>query len=246
MSKFSIIANKYLEINNPISKEKINTLINLLDLKKDDQVIDIGAGKGLILKSIIDKYDAKGFLIEMHHGLFDDIKNNFKDYNKNVSIELKPYQQFIEENSEKLFDCIVCIGSNQAVSKDFEDSIKKMSEKLNKGGKLLLGQGYWKKTPDKDYLESTGISEDEMLSHYQNIETAGKYNLSHLYSLTASQDEWDNFEGLFNKAVKDYCFDNPEDPENITYLQRIENWNRNYLKYGRDTMGFALYLFRKL
>ncbi|MFN8671136.1 MAG: class I SAM-dependent methyltransferase [Candidatus Sericytochromatia bacterium] len=248
MSNFSIIANKYLEINNPISKSKIEQVINLLNLEKNAKVVDIGGGKGLILKIIFDKYDINGLIIEKNSDLLVDIEKNLINYKNNLEIELKSYDEFITENQDITFDCIICIGSIQAISNNYEEGIKELSKKLKTGGKLLIGQGYWKKEPETKYLENTGINKNELLKYHENIEIAQKYNFSYLYSITASEDEFDNFEGLFNMAIKDYCFENKEvnSDEKVVFLERITKWNNNYVKYGRETMGFALYLYRKI
>ena len=37
---------------------------------------------------------------------------------------------------------------------------------------------------------------------------------------------------------------NPHDPDAQAMLERIRPWREAYLRWGRDTLGFGLYLFR--
>jgi hypothetical protein len=37
----------------------------------------------------------------------------------------------------------------------------------------------------------------------------------------------------------------PDDPDRDAMLKRIRNWRDAYLRWGRSTLGFGLYLFQK-
>ncbi|WP_260507874.1 hypothetical protein [Cytobacillus firmus] len=41
---------------------------------------------------------------------------------------------------------------------------------VNKGVYVLIGEGYWKQQPSKEYLEALGGAEEsELLSHFENV-----------------------------------------------------------------------------
>jgi hypothetical protein len=46
-------------------------------------------------------------------------------------------------------------------------------------------------------------------------------------------------------AAKQWLTDNPDDPEAPGVLQRAELQRMAYMRFGRDTLGFGLYLFRR-
>jgi len=45
--------------------------------------------------------------------------------------------------------------------------------------------------------------------------------------------------------VERYVLDHPDDPDAAAMRKRIRTWRDGYLRWGRTTMGFALYLHRK-
>ncbi len=50
--------------NNPISSEKADRLISLLDLRSDGRVLDVGCGNGEFLIRVIERYGVTGLGID--------------------------------------------------------------------------------------------------------------------------------------------------------------------------------------
>jgi hypothetical protein len=64
-----------------------------------------------------------------------------------------------------------------------------------------------------------------------------------MHATTASQDEWDDYEWKYCRSIERYAREQLDDPDNPWMLERIRRWRDGYLRWGRDTLGFALYLF---
>ncbi|HEX4205805.1 MAG TPA: hypothetical protein VHZ51_16720 [Ktedonobacteraceae bacterium] len=47
------------------------------------------------------------------------------------------------------------------------------------------------------------------------------------------------------RNIEHYAREMPEDPAVPGLLERIRSWRDLYLRWGRDTLGFGLYLFQK-
>ena len=61
---------------------------------------------------------------------------------------------------------------------------------------------------------------------------------------TASQDEWDDYEWKYCRSIERYAREQLDDPDNPWMLERIRRWRDGYLRWGRDTLGFGVYLFQ--
>ena len=48
---------------------------------------------------------------------------------------------------------------------------------------------------------------------------------------------------LFYRSVERYAREQPDDPDVGTMLDRARRWRDAYLRWGRDALGFAAYLF---
>ena len=60
-----------------------------------------------------------------------------------------------------------------------------------------------------------------------------------------SNDEWDDFEWSYQRIVEQQAIANPDDKKVFEKLVRRREWIDAYLKWGRDTLGYGAYLFRK-
>ncbi|MHC4925387.1 MAG: SAM-dependent methyltransferase, partial [Planctomycetota bacterium] len=59
------------------------------------------------------------------------------------------------------------------------------------------------------------------------------------------REEWDGFEGRILENRERWCAAHPDDEDARAALERSRSWNDAQQRWGRDTMGFALYLFKK-
>ena len=96
-----------------------------------------------------------------------------------------------------------------------------------------------------DKFEGMLVERDTFGTHHANVITGQELGLTLLYTLVSSLDEWDRYEGLQWHAAETYALDHPDDPDVPELLERVRREEHQYLRWGRDTVGWALYLFRK-
>lgn len=231
-----------IKYNNPISEETFEEVIRLLEIQEEDIIIDIGGGNGYILKKLIKGKNVKGILIDIDQKLIEECKSNSKsqinsEKLKLVSSDAKDYLKALAKNS---IDCFLCIGSTYALG-GFNSTIEILLPYLKKNGFLLIGEEYWKTKPTEEYLGIIGALISDSRYHYENIEIGEKLGLRYLYSQVASENEWNTFEGKY--------FLNKEITANQNGVEKklndIREFRRAQYKFGRQMMGFGLYLFGK-
>ncbi|MFX1475112.1 MAG: class I SAM-dependent methyltransferase, partial [Promethearchaeota archaeon] len=57
-------------------------------------------------------------------------------------------------------------------------------------------------------------------------------------------DAWDHYEPQQWLAVDEYLRAHPDDPDNPELIERSQRSKENYIRWGRETLGWAIYLFR--
>lgn len=244
-NKFSAIAHRDHAFCNPISESKINAMIQLTKLTPDDKAIDIGAGTSELLIRYIEKYNILATAIELYEGSIETARNRA---NGRISLDRI---QFVNEDAKQVMDNYsipefrlgVCIGSTHAVG-DLAATLQALRKCVHPGGYILVGEGYWKKNPPHEYLQALGAQLEDLKTHHENVKLGEQLGLTPLYSVVASEDDWDAYEGLYASSIENYCYENPNDPDVEAMLTRIRSWRNTYLEWGRDTLGFGLYLFR--
>lgn len=73
-NRFSAIAHQHHAFSNPINEAKLMRMIQMLSLKPQDKVIDIGAGKCELLIRLVEEFQITGTAIELYEGAIEEAK----------------------------------------------------------------------------------------------------------------------------------------------------------------------------
>ncbi|WP_147532889.1 SAM-dependent methyltransferase [Bacillus marasmi] len=246
-NRFSAIAHRHHAFSNPINETKLMKMIELVSLKPSHHVIDVGAGKCELLIRLVEKYSISAKAIELYVGAITEAKSQAKQRVSAESIDFicADAKEAVLQCPHEEYDLGICIGSTHALG-GLKSTLDMMQRLVKKGGYIFVGEGYWKQKPSSEYLAALGgADESELTSHAKNVMLGEEIGLIPQWSYVANEDDWDEYEWLYSLSVENYCHENPKDPDVESMLERIRLWRQTYLKWGRDTLGFGLYLFRK-
>ncbi|MCL5071350.1 MAG: class I SAM-dependent methyltransferase [Actinobacteria bacterium] len=243
--KYYGITHKKHVVLNPMSIDKLDGLFSLLNFKPGSKVLDIACGKGEFLIRLVELFNISGIGVDISPYFLKDCKE--KKNERIPSSDIK----FLEINGAKyspkineLFDLTMCIGAS-FIYDGFIGTINALKKMTKPNGMIILGEPYWLKEPDEEYLKMSGIKKEEYNSHYGNIDIGEKEGLKCIYTLVSNHDDWDHYETLQWWSAYDYIAVNPDDPDNSELSSEIEKAKMQYLLYGRDTFGWAIYVFKK-
>ena len=65
-----------------------------------------------------------------------------------------------------------------------------------------------------------------------------------VHTIVSSKDDWDRYEGLQWFSTHEYARTHPDDPDLTEIAARVSKAKLTYLRWGRDTLGWAIYVFR--
>jgi len=86
---------------------------------------------------------------------------------------------------------------------------------------------------------------EEFGTHSVNVKVGEEEGLVCLYTLVSNDDDWDHYETFQWWAVDDYVRTHPDDPDNPELLEKTRAGKESYLRWARDTVSWAIYVFRK-
>ncbi len=145
---------------------------------------------------------------------------------------------------EASFELVSCIGATW-VWGGLSGTLKALTRWAKPGGLVAVGEPFWLKPPPADYLAAQGFTNASFSTHEGNIAAGQREGLTPLLAIVSSQDDFDRYEGLTWLAAADFARDNPHDPDSVEITTEIAKTRRTYLKWGRDHLGWAIYLYRK-
>lgn len=231
----------------PLSAGKAAWLVGLLGLGPQARILDIGCGKGALLLEAVQRYGCRGVGVDPNPHFMSEARRRADE--DGVLAHLTLHQGPLAEAEataafQQPFDAVFCLGASQAVGR-YRDLLAYAHSRLRPGGRLLVGDGYWKRAPSPDYLAILGAAPEELATHAENLAAGLASGYRVLATATASDDEWDVYEGLYCRARTRHALEHPDDPDATELLETSQRGHQAYLRWGRDTLGFGYYLLRR-
>ncbi|HEX7157114.1 MAG TPA: class I SAM-dependent methyltransferase [Burkholderiaceae bacterium] len=226
----------------PLSLEKADWLIGLLELPSGGVVLDIACGKAGFLRRLLAKRaTAKGIGVDINAAFLAEAAAGAA--REAILDRLTLVRQAAEEYVAALqpVDAILCFGGSQAVG-GFDGLIAVARRMLAPRGQLLIGDGFWQQPPAPAYLALLGATADELTDHAGNATRLRQAGFKVLATAAASTDEWDDYEARYCRAKTRWALAHPEDPDSAGLLEQAQTWHDGYLRWGRATLGFGWYL----
>ena len=246
MWKFFDITHREHIVCNPMSLEKIEQLVALLPLKPGANVLDIAAGKGEFLVRLAERCrQITGTGVDFSPYHIADARKKHRERVPDARLNFLEMDgaKFVPETLES-FDLAACIGASWIFG-GHRGTLKALQKMAAPESWIVVGEPYWRHEPEREYLEAIGVARTDFGTHDQNVEAGREYGFEAVYTLVSSQDDWDRYEGLQWYAGETWAGDHRDDPDVETVLKRVRASKTAYLKWGRETMGWAIYVFRK-
>lgn len=241
--RFTTVAHRAHRFGGPLSDAKAAVMVELLGLNAKSQVLDLGCGKAHLLAMVLQRWGCNGVGVDVNpHFVAEARRANFALVaGGRLKIVEQPGTAVLQQGGQ--YNAALCLGAAHYLG-GLPRLLTDLRRCLVRGAVVLIGEGYWAKAPAPAFLELIGGREDQMGSHAENAQRARAAGYDVLFCTTASADEWDEYEGLYAKNVLDFCHQNPDDPDIPAWRARVERWQDGWLRWGRDTLGFAYYVMR--
>jgi SAM-dependent methyltransferase len=242
--KFYDITHRNHIVCNPLSLQKIDTLIDRLPLQPHSRVLDIATGKGEFFFRLCERYKSSGIGVDLSPYHIKDAQDKLTQRNPGLDLELLEMDgaKFKPANDEK-FDLASCLGASW-IWGGYKGTLTALKEMVKPGGFIVSGEPFWIQDPPESYLKIMGLKREDFGTHAQNVKMGEELGLFCAYTLVSDLNDWDNYETTQWDAAFDYIRDHPEDSDNEDLVQKIQENKYAYLDFGRECLGWAVYVFR--
>ncbi|MGH7731444.1 MAG: SAM-dependent methyltransferase [Candidatus Eiseniibacteriota bacterium] len=242
--RFTTIAHREHRICNPLDPALLERVTAGLGLGPGDRVVDVGCGKAVALVDLARRYRTSGLGVDINTAFLAEGRVLAERHGVAGSVTLVEAEASRLELEPAAFALALCLGSTHALG-GYAETLRALARLVRPGGHLLVGQGYWRRAPDEEYLRRLGATADEMTAHEGNVAAGIAEGLDEAGAWISGADDWDRYEDLYAETVERHVAEHPEDPDAPAMLERIRAWRETYHRWGRDTLGFGLYLFRR-
>jgi SAM-dependent methyltransferase len=232
------ISERFLELVNPTTPEKIIAVGEVLGLNQGSQVIDFGCGYGEALMLWAERFSIRGIGIDIREHACERAHKKLAErgFADRIEIACANAAEFPFET--QIFDVATCIGAS-FIWGDYRSSIDKMKTAIKANGKLLIGEPYWLTGHvPLEYVKA----EPGMHSEYELLKITRDEGFDVEYIVRANHDDWDRYEGGNWVGLIHWLKENPDHPERQEVIDHLHRIQDEYLRFGREYQGWAMFV----
>lgn len=227
---------------NPLSLAHLDEALALAAVPAEGRVLDIACGKGEALVRLAERGPVHGIGIDLNPAEVRAARERARRRVPDADLRFVEQDGAAFTAEPNTFDLTICLGASWVFG-GHRGTLAALSRWTRPGGRVLVAQPYWLRAPDPEYLRLADLSASDFSSHEDNIAAGRDLGLVPLLSREASVADWDEYEGLQCRAAERYASARPSDPDAQALLSRARVAWDAFLRFGRSTVGDALYLY---
>ncbi|MBU2379896.1 MAG: methyltransferase domain-containing protein [Alphaproteobacteria bacterium] len=240
------IAYAGFEVANPVSLSAIEALAAQTALPAGSHMLDIGAGTGGVSVALARTFGFQVEAIERYPDMAETIRERAAQAGVADRVNVLAEGSGTALDRLAPADLIVALGSTEPAGPGVRSPVEiftRLAECLASPGWLLWGDLTWRGDPPEPLRQVIGVTGD-YASHEGWLEAAGLARLEVVHAERAPAEDWDAFFGGADARVRAWLEANPTDPAAPAIRTRAD-LTRTTFDFGRQWLGFGLYLFRK-
>jgi len=244
MWKFYDITHREHAVCNPTNLDKLSRLVGLLRLSPKAPVVDIACGKAEFLIRLAEAYGIRGIGVDLSPYCIAQARRRLQERANGAEVEFRQMNgsDFHPEQPRSLA-LASCIGASWVFG-GHAGTLDALLGMIAPGGWVIVGEPFWHQEPSEEYLAAAGLDKNALGTHSGNAEAGELRGLQLVHTFPSSHDDWDTYEGLQWYATAEYARTHPDDPDVPELYERVAQAKNAYLRWGRDTLGWAIYVFR--
>jgi len=232
------ISEKYMELINPTSAEKVLTAGRYAGLQEGSLVIDFGCGYGEVLGLWAEHFGISGVGVELRAIACQRARQKMTErgLSKRITIVQSDGAEYHCEPHS--FDIAACIGAT-FIWGGFQSAIQAMRQAVRPRGRLVIGEVFWQKSvvpPEFAQDQSDVHTEAQLLS------LARQEGYDVLYMVRANQDDWDRYEASNWFGLLQWIEKNHNHPERQQVINHLHASQDEYFRHGREYFGWAIFV----
>jgi len=235
-------------ILNPFTDDQLITLGEICRLRPDVRQVDLASGKGEMLCRWAQRFGIRGLGIDLSEvfvsaartravelGVADRVR-----FERGDAGAVTPGTAPVESDP---YDVVSCIGATW-IGGGLAGTIELMRPLLAEGGLLLVGEPYWREDPPPQAYQAEGVGPEDFTSLVGTLDRFEAAGTQLVEMVLADEAGWDRYTAGQWWTVSRWLDDNPDSPEAPAMREYLTDLRRSYLAYGRQYLGWGVFVLR--
>jgi SAM-dependent methyltransferase len=229
------------EIQNPTSEEKIRLLGQRLGLGPESHVIDIASGRGGPALILGRAFGCQLTCVERSPEFVAAARERIAAAGLEERIDLVEADAATFELGR--YDAALCLGATFVYG-----GLVSTLERLSAAAPFVaVGEPYWRTWPPPPAAGEEAqpvLAQEEFLPLRETIERAESTGVHVVSLIASSEDDWDRYDSLHWQTLDRWLAANPEHPQAEEFRARGAAYRDRYLRWQRDSLGWAIFVCR--
>jgi SAM-dependent methyltransferase len=209
--RLSSIAHRGSAMWGPLGEPTIDEIVDrvVASLRPESRVLDLGCGPAELLRRVCERTGARGVGIDASPFAIDEARHRLHGSVADGRIELRRGDAR-EVPRRRDHHLVVCIGPGWDAG-GWRAMTAWAAGFVAPGGRLLLGEGAWRRAPTEAELSRLGIGRGDYVAtaDVDGEVRAGSAEPDWTHRSTVT--EWDDYASSYRRAMLDFAEANPED-----------------------------------
>jgi SAM-dependent methyltransferase len=233
---FHAVAERYHDIQNPISPEKIRLLGERIGLAPGQRVLDIACGRGGPAITLASTFGCEIVGVEKANVFAEAARDGIAAAGLEELVTVHEQDAADFPIDADAWDAALCLGASW-IWGGLEGTVAALVPGVRPGGHVAVGEVYLRRP--------AGGTGDEFVSLAETVRRFERAGPPVTTLIAASSEDWDAYESLHWKSVEQWLAEHGDDPGAAEIRSEYERWKWRYLEGGRETDGWAILAGRK-
>jgi SAM-dependent methyltransferase len=244
--RITLITHGDRAVHNPLDLRRLHEALFQARPRPGQTAVDIGCGTGELLLSLAEHHGIHGTGVDASERAIERAVTAAEVRGLADRVRFVAADAGAFEPGDGGFDLAVCVGSTHALG-GLAPTAAWLHDRLAPGGHALIADGFWRREPHPEFLAALGATADELPDWAGLLRTAAAPGLRPLWSAAASDEDWDRYEWTLIANGERWAAEHADDPDAPDVLAWVDRARERLLAPGgRDTIGFAVVLLRRL
>ena len=236
MPWFHAVAERYHDIQNPISGDKIRLLGERIGLRPGRRVLDIACGRGGPAIVLASTFGCRVVGVERSNEFVMAARERTAAAGLQELITIHEQDAAGFSIEAEQWDAALCLGASW-IWDGLEGTVAALMRGVRPGGHVAVGEVYLR--------AEAGDGEGEFASLADTVRRFERAGPPVTTLITASEEDWDAYESLHWASLEEWLAENAEDPGAAEIRSEHEKWKWRYLEHGREADGWAIFAGQK-
>lgn len=226
-----------LEICNPMSVDDLQQVIDALEPRPGDRVLDVGCGHGDLLLTMAGRTDIAGVGVDLSPWVLLRASARAGEHTRRGSLEWW-LGEGMAVPREARWDVATCLGASW-IWHGFEGTARALSARLRPAGRLAIGDLRLREASLREILRARGAPEAAAPTEHEQLGVLRRLGLKPIDQIVAADEAWGHYHRQVVASAEAFAAAHPE----ADYRHMAAAWMEDFLR-DRQYLAWTVWVAR--